>query len=257
MGFRLSVFFAAAMLLFGAAAHPAAAQVVVRIDKSSQTMLVSVNGEQLYNWEVSTGRAGYGTPSGEFRPQWMARTYFSKKYYNSPMPHSIFFYRGYAIHGTDDIHRLGGPASHGCVRLHPRNAATLFALVERYGMSHTRIIIGDLVAQRRTPPRHARARAYEDPRIVAMTDRLMRDERIERQQALRQMARMRAADAAARRRWIRRAEARDAGWRRGARFDEPEVAIGVRAEPRFAIPRHVRVLPRRFDPDMLYEPMPR
>ena len=94
-----------------------------------------------YNWPVSTGRSGYGTPSGSFRPQSLVRRHFSRKYYNSPMPHSIFFYYGFAIHGTNDIARLGGPASHGCVRLHPSNAATLFALVQRNGPRSTRIVI--------------------------------------------------------------------------------------------------------------------
>jgi lipoprotein-anchoring transpeptidase ErfK/SrfK len=119
----------------------ASAGVVVQIDKSSQRMTVSVDGASLYTWPVSTGRGGYGTPSGRFRPQMMMRRYFSKKYYGAPMPHSIFFYYGFAIHGTNDIARLGGPASHGCVRLHPGNAATLFALVQRAGAANTDIII--------------------------------------------------------------------------------------------------------------------
>jgi lipoprotein-anchoring transpeptidase ErfK/SrfK len=120
---------------------PAFADVVVHIDKSAQRMSVSVNGQPRYSWPVSTGRSGYGTPSGVFAPQMMARRWFSKKYYNSPMPHSIFFYHGFAIHGTNDLGRLGGPASHGCVRLHPANAATLYALVERNGRDSTRIEI--------------------------------------------------------------------------------------------------------------------
>ena len=119
----------------------ASAGVVVQIDKSAQRMTVSVDGAARYTWPVSTGRGGYGTPSGRFRPQMMMRSYFSKKYYGSPMPHSIFFYDGFAIHGTNDIARLGGPASHGCVRLHPSNAATLFALVQRAGAANTDIVI--------------------------------------------------------------------------------------------------------------------
>jgi len=122
-------------------ADAASAGVVVQIDKSSQRMTVSVDGASLYTWPVSTGRGGYGTPSGRFRPQMMMRSYFSKKYYGSPMPHSIFFYYGFAIHGTNDIARLGGPASHGCVRLHPSNAAMLFALVQRAGAANTDIVI--------------------------------------------------------------------------------------------------------------------
>jgi lipoprotein-anchoring transpeptidase ErfK/SrfK len=73
----------------------------------------------------------------------MARHYFSRKYYNAPMPHAIFFYYGFAIHGTNDISRLGGPASHGCVRLHPAHAAALFSLVERNGPRNTRIEISN------------------------------------------------------------------------------------------------------------------
>lgn len=133
--------FAAVIVLSGLMLTPARAGVVVRIDKSSQRMSVSVDGAPRYNWPVSTGRRGYGTPSGVFRPQTMARHWFSRKYYNSPMPYSIFFYHGFAIHGTNDLGRLGGPASHGCVRLHPSHAAALFALVQRNGRSNTRIQI--------------------------------------------------------------------------------------------------------------------
>jgi lipoprotein-anchoring transpeptidase ErfK/SrfK len=136
---RLAVLIVAAFTLIHAQA--ASARVVVQIDKSSQRMTVSIDGASLYTWAVSTGRGGYGTPSGRFRPQMMMRRYFSKKYYGSPMPHSIFFHYGFAIHGTNDIARLGGPASHGCVRLHPSNAATLFALVQRAGAANTDIVI--------------------------------------------------------------------------------------------------------------------
>jgi len=117
------------------------ADLQVRIDKSAQRMTVSVDGEPRHAWTVSTGRAGFGTPNGRFRAQWLARSWFSRKYYNSPMPHSIFFPGGFAIHGTNYISRLGGPASHGCVRLHPGNAATLFALVKQHGTGNTAIIV--------------------------------------------------------------------------------------------------------------------
>jgi lipoprotein-anchoring transpeptidase ErfK/SrfK len=130
-------------ILAGLVLTPARADVVVRIDKSSQRMAVSVDGTMRYVWPVSTGRRGYGTPSGVFHPQMMARRWFSRKYYSSPMPHAIFFYHGYAIHGTYDLARLGGPASHGCVRLHPSNAAALFALVERSGRRNTRIVVSN------------------------------------------------------------------------------------------------------------------
>ncbi len=140
LAFAVAAVFA---ILAGLALTQAQAGVVVRIDKSSQRMAVSVDGTLRYSWPVSTGRRSFGTPSGVFHPQMMARRWFSRKYYNSPMPHSIFFYQGYAIHGTNELARLGGPASHGCVRLHPSNAAALFALVERRGRGNTRIVISN------------------------------------------------------------------------------------------------------------------
>ena len=135
--------FAAVIAALMCVVSPARADVVVQIDKSSHRMAVSVDGAMRYTWPVSTGRVGYGTPSGVFHPQSMARHYFSRKYYNAPMPHAIFFYYGFAIHGTTDINRLGGPASHGCVRLHPSHAAALYALVERNGSRNTRIEISN------------------------------------------------------------------------------------------------------------------
>ena len=123
------------------AAVPARADLVVHISRGAQRMTVVRGGQPIHTWVVSTGRSGYGTPSGVFHPQRMARTWFSKAYYNSPMPYSIFFYGGYAIHGTYAINQLGGPASHGCVRLYPGNAATLFSLVQREGPGRTTIII--------------------------------------------------------------------------------------------------------------------
>jgi lipoprotein-anchoring transpeptidase ErfK/SrfK len=131
----------AAIVMSAITMMPARADVVVQIDKSAQRMAVRVDGAARYSWPVSTGRTGYGTPSGVFNPQSMHRRYFSRKYYNSPMPNAIFFYYGFAIHGTNDISRLGGPASHGCVRLHPSHAAALFALVQRNGPGNTRIVI--------------------------------------------------------------------------------------------------------------------
>lgn len=118
-----------------------AGNVRVKIDLSEQKMKVLVNGRTRHSWPVSTARRGYRTPVGNFRPTRMHRRYFSKKYNGSPMPHSIFFYGGYAIHGTNQIKRLGRPASHGCIRLHPQNARKLFALVRNNGPRNTKITI--------------------------------------------------------------------------------------------------------------------
>jgi lipoprotein-anchoring transpeptidase ErfK/SrfK len=123
------------------ATDPSHAAILVEIEKSTQTMYVTVNGVTRHQWPVSTGRGRFGTPNGVFRPQRLERRWFSRRYYNSPMPYAVFFHKGYAIHGTTELSRLGGPASHGCVRLHPRNAATLFSLVQGFGPGRTRIAI--------------------------------------------------------------------------------------------------------------------
>ncbi|MEM8685744.1 MAG: L,D-transpeptidase [Pseudomonadota bacterium] len=142
--FKFSGFLAALLVLFGleGALVPAqASKIVAKIDISSQRMHVYKNGRKLYSWRVSTGRGRYRTPTGSYRPTIMKRMHYSSKYNNSPMPYSIFFRGGYAVHGTNQIRRLGRPASHGCVRLHPKHAATLFHLVRRNGRRNARIVI--------------------------------------------------------------------------------------------------------------------
>lgn len=111
---------------------PAAATVRIHIDLSSQRMHVR-SAEGSYSWPVSTARAGYRTPRGSFSPKAMKRMHYSRKYDNAPMPHSIFFSGGYAIHGTYATRALGRPVSHGCVRLAPGNAARLYDMVRRRG----------------------------------------------------------------------------------------------------------------------------
>ena len=147
-----------AMLL--GVATPAWAEVVITVDKSTQRLTATVDGFTRFEFPVSTARTGYRTPNGTYRPERLAVRWFSRTYDWSPMPHSIFFHGGYAIHGSYEISRLGRPASRGCIRLHPDNAASLFALVQA-NVKDTRIIItGDAPAaprrdnaERRTRPR--------------------------------------------------------------------------------------------------------
>ena len=114
----------------------------VRIDLSLQRMQVIIDGRPAYNWAVSTARPGYRTPTGRFHPVRLERVWYSSIYDSAPMPHSVFFHGGYAIHGTYQVGSLGRPVSHGCVRLSPGHAATLFSLVQHYGRGNTVIVIG-------------------------------------------------------------------------------------------------------------------
>ena len=144
----------ACALYCGFIAMPEAeASVRINIDLSSQTMHVS-SASGSYDWRVSTARSGYRTPRGTYRPYMLQRTHFSHKYHMSPMPYSIFFAGGYAIHGTYSTGSLGRPASHGCIRLAPGNAALLYHMVQAEGGSIT--ISG-------SPPSTRYARRYRQP----------------------------------------------------------------------------------------------
>lgn len=118
----------------------ASADVFITVDKSEQRMYVETPTDY-YEWDVSTARSGYNTPTGEFQPYLIKPMHYSRKYDNAPMPNSIFFYGGYAIHATYDIKHLGRPASHGCIRLSPQNAKWLYRLVQDYGKENTYIQI--------------------------------------------------------------------------------------------------------------------
>jgi hypothetical protein len=141
------------ILLCGLA--PAYAHVVITVNKSAQRLSVAVDGRPLYDWPVSTARWGYRTPNGIYRPQRLARRWYSRKYDWSPMPYSIFFDGGYAIHGSYEVSRIGRPASHGCIRLHPAHAAVLFALVEAHRRDTEIVITGtrpdETIMAHRTP----------------------------------------------------------------------------------------------------------
>ncbi len=136
---RHFVSFAAALLLSGIA--PAKAELQVSISKSQQRIAVTVDGTEFYRWPVSTGRRGHDTPAGKFRPTRLERHWYSRQYSLTPMPWSMFFHRGYAMHGTTEVYNLGHVASHGCVRLRPDNAAILYSLVRRHGFKNTTVTV--------------------------------------------------------------------------------------------------------------------
>lgn len=121
------------------------AEIVITVDKARQQMFVVVDGEHRYTWPVSTGLGG--TPSGSYRAQSLSRYHRSTIFGNAPMPYAIFYSGHFAVHGTTAVAQLGNRASKGCVRLHPSNAAVLFALVKEQGTAHTRIIIQDSVTR--------------------------------------------------------------------------------------------------------------
>lgn len=131
----------AAAVMLGAPVSAQAAALVAKVDISTQTMTVTHRGKVKYRWKVSTARQGKVTPAGSWSAKWLSKNHRSSRYNNAPMPYSIFYSGNYAVHGTNQINRLGRPASAGCVRLHPDNARVLFELAQREGLANTKIVV--------------------------------------------------------------------------------------------------------------------
>jgi lipoprotein-anchoring transpeptidase ErfK/SrfK len=120
---------------------PPAITLTAAINLTTQKMTVSYGGKVQHSWAISSGARGFETPAGAFKPQWTAKLWHSRTYDMAPMPHAVFFNGGIAVHATTSVGRLGSPASHGCVRLAPANAAQFYALVAKHGNVHTRITV--------------------------------------------------------------------------------------------------------------------
>lgn len=134
-------FLAAVLLAVAGTGAASATPLLATVDISTQTMTVERYGEVIHTWPVSTARAGFSTPEGEFRPYRMHKLWLSRTYDNAPMPFAVFYDRGWAVHGTTAVNRLGTPASHGCVRLETANAELFYNLVREIGAGNTRVVI--------------------------------------------------------------------------------------------------------------------
>ena len=155
------------------ATNPAAPTIVINIDKTKQRMTVLLDGVQRYDWPVSTGKAGYSTPSGTFTPLSMNKVWYSKEWDNAPMPHAIFFMKdGHAIHGSYEVSHLGKAVSHGCVRISPQNATTLYTLVEKSGLKNTQVVLaGDTPGGEAKVANSERSRTHHGQSVAASRTR--------------------------------------------------------------------------------------
>ena len=120
---------------------PPPTTLVLNTDLAAQRLTVIENGKVKHVWPISSGRAGFATKTGTFHPQWASKMWHSRQYEFAPMPHAIFFHRGTAFHATSAVGLLGRPASHGCVRLAPANAAMLFKLAHKHGYAQTKVVV--------------------------------------------------------------------------------------------------------------------
>ena len=117
------------------------ADILAHIDLSEQRLTLYVDGEKKDTWKISGGLKPGWTHTGTFRPQFLSKNHRSSLFGGAPMPYSVFYDRDWAVHGTTAVKRLGSPASRGCVRLDPKNAAVLFNLVLKQGKKNTVIRI--------------------------------------------------------------------------------------------------------------------
>ncbi len=102
---------------------------------SRQEMVVYTRGASC----LLAGQHGQGAEDHAHR-QWTPE-FLSKNHPLEPLQQcadawAIFYDGHYAIHGTDQIKRLGRPASKGCVRLHPDHAKVLFRMGRRGDGEH-------------------------------------------------------------------------------------------------------------------------
>ena len=121
-----------------------------RVVKSEQKLHLYVNGQLVNSWLVSTGAPGHGTPNFDTHPNGrIYDAYSSKKFPGGDykglgnMPYAVFISGGFAIHGTTagNFPKLGKPASHGCIRVHPDNGKIFNRLVREHGIKNTWITV--------------------------------------------------------------------------------------------------------------------
>lgn len=138
--FKSIALFCALALIPSAAS---AERLVAKVSLKKQTIVVSLDGEMIYKWAVSTGKKDFETPPGFYNAQRKYTMWLSKTYDNAEMPFAVFFYEGYAIHGTKALKMLGKPASHGCVRVATPNAKIFYDLVGEVGLKETLVEVSE------------------------------------------------------------------------------------------------------------------
>lgn len=109
----------------------------IEVNLKNQRLYAYDDQKLIYNFLISSGKWA-PTPTGTFRP-WAKLPSTTMKggnkqlgtYYNLPnVPHVIYFYQGYAIHGTYWHNNFGTPMSHGCVNLSIADAQAIYNFVD-------------------------------------------------------------------------------------------------------------------------------
>jgi lipoprotein-anchoring transpeptidase ErfK/SrfK len=100
----------------------------IDVDLSAQQVTAFEGATPVRTFVVSTGTWAHPTVTGQFRI-WIklrATAMSGPGYYLPGVPYTMYFYRGYALHGTYWHSNFGTPMSHGCVNLRTSDAEWLF-----------------------------------------------------------------------------------------------------------------------------------
>jgi len=112
----------------------------IEIDLTNQILYAYRDNQLINGFKVSTGTSSYKTVTGTFKifTKYPAITMTGPGYDLEGVPFSMFFYKGYAIHGTYWHNNFGTPMSHGCVNMDTDDAAWIYdnAPVGTYIMVH-------------------------------------------------------------------------------------------------------------------------
>lgn len=93
-------------------------------DKTARKLYYVYNHKVVLTVDARFGRTGMPTREGVFHVFRMKADYVSHAY-GAPMPYSMFFSGGEAVHYSPDfaVHGYNSPGSHGCINLRDRKAA--------------------------------------------------------------------------------------------------------------------------------------
>ena len=100
----------------------------IEVDLSEQMLFAYESSKLINSFPVSTGTKAYPTTTGTYKiyAKYLHYNMRGPGYYLPNVPYSMFFYKGYSLHGTYWHHNFGTPMSHGCVNLETGAAAWLY-----------------------------------------------------------------------------------------------------------------------------------
>ncbi|HRW04579.1 MAG TPA: L,D-transpeptidase [Caldilineaceae bacterium] len=100
----------------------------IEVDLSEQTLTAWQGDTVVMHTAVSTGRAEYPTVVGTWpiRVKLTSTRMIGPGYDTPDVPWTMYFFRGYAVHGAYWHNNFGTPVSHGCINMRPAEAELLF-----------------------------------------------------------------------------------------------------------------------------------